>query len=44
MEGYWDIIIDLRTEAEGRSDMVMTGKVSEANDNYVLDVGLIYVP
>ena len=44
MEGYWDIIVDLRTEVEDRSDMIFTGKVSEANDNYVLDVGLIYVP
>ena len=44
MGAHWDIIIDLFTESEGLSDLVLTGKVCENNGKIQITVGLIYVP
>ncbi|MEP7706758.1 hypothetical protein [Paraglaciecola sp. 25GB23A] len=44
MGDHWDIIIDLFTESEGLSDLVLTGKVCENNVKIQFKVGLIYVP
>lgn len=41
---YWQIIVDLCTETEGISDLVLTGKVSIVHGQPVFTVGLIYVP
>ncbi|MDN3391404.1 hypothetical protein [Pseudoalteromonas sp. APC 3691] len=44
MGDYWQIIVDLFTEDEGRSDLVLNGRVMEKNGNLSLEIGLIYVP
>ena len=46
MEGYWDVLIDLNTEAEGRSDMVLSVRVreGEATDSFSIQVNAVYVP
>lgn len=40
----WDVIIDLCTQREGVSDMVLTGKITLINEKPEFTVGLIYVP
>lgn len=40
----WEIIVDLCTETEGVSDLVLTGKVANVNGQPAFTVGLIYVP
>ena len=44
METHWDILVDLWTEGEGRSDLVLSAKVRERNDGYVVHVHMVYVP
>lgn len=44
MENHWDVLIDLYTEGEGLSDLVLTGKMIKINDTPHFTVGLIYVP
>mgnify|MGYP006155643247 CR=1 FL=1 len=44
MGDYWQIIVDLFTENEGRSDLVLNGRVMVKNGNISLEIGLIYVP
>ncbi len=44
MGEYWQIIVDLFTKNEGRSDLVLNGRVTEDNGNMSLEIGLIYVP
>ncbi|UTV98297.1 hypothetical protein KDW99_13610 [Marinomonas rhizomae] len=44
MGSYWEVLIDLYTENEGYSDLVLTGRMSEQNGKPQLTVGLIYVP
>jgi len=44
MGQHWQIIVDLCTETEGISDLVLTGKVSNVHGQPVFTVGLIYVP
>ncbi len=34
MASHWDILVDLCTEGEGVSDLVLTGKIVEVNDQY----------
>ncbi len=41
---YWDVLIDLYTEGEGASDLVLTGRMVELSGNPKFTVGLIYVP
>jgi len=40
----WDVLVDLWTQREGRSDMVLAAKVSEAASGFVFEVHLVYVP
>jgi hypothetical protein len=40
----WDALIDLWTEDEGRSDLVLEVDVSEAGSGYVVAVHMVYVP
>jgi len=44
MESYWEAIVDLWSEREGRSDLVLNLKVYESEDSYSFEVGLVYVP
>jgi hypothetical protein len=41
---HWDALIDLWTEEEGRSDLVLQVRVSEADSGYVVNVHMVYVP
>lgn len=41
---YWDVLVDLYTEEEGRSDLVLQVHVYEAGDEYRYEVVLVYVP
>lgn len=42
--GAWDALIDLWTEGEGRSDLVLHLRVHETQTDYRFDVGMVYVP
>lgn len=44
MDGYWDVLIDLWTAGEGCSDLVLRARVSEVEDGYSIDIGMVYVP
>jgi hypothetical protein len=44
MGDHWDALIDLWTEDEGRSDLVLQVDVSEAASGYRVDIRLVYVP
>jgi hypothetical protein len=44
MHDHWDALIDLWTEEEGSSDLVMQVRVSEADSRYVVTVHMVYVP
>ncbi|TCD29072.1 hypothetical protein EZ456_02620 [Pedobacter psychrodurus] len=41
---YWNVIIDLFTKNEGLSDLVLNVEVREKDNNYVVDIYLVYVP
>jgi len=41
---YWDVLIDLHTIEEGRSDLVLGARVTEAGGGYSFEVHMIYVP
>ncbi|HQZ58966.1 MAG TPA: hypothetical protein PLQ39_04645 [Acinetobacter sp.] len=43
-EGFWEIYIDLFTENEGRSDLILSLKVNEINKDYKFEIMNIYVP
>lgn len=44
MGAYWETLIDLRTESEGRSDLVLHARVTEVRGEPLIEVGLVYVP
>ena len=44
MDGWWDIIVDLWTESEGRSDLILSAKVREAGEGYSFEMQGVYVP
>ncbi|MCS0583194.1 hypothetical protein NX784_16510 [Massilia pinisoli] len=44
MGDHWDALIDLWTEEEGRSDLVLEVHVSEAGSGYLVTVYMVYVP
>ncbi|WP_197974115.1 hypothetical protein [Stenotrophomonas sp. CFBP 13725] len=41
---FWDVLIDLYTEEEGRSDLVLQVHVYEVDDGYRYEIVLVYVP
>ena len=41
---YWNVLIDLYTEGEGLSDLVLNAEVRENNNEYQFDIRLVYVP
>jgi len=44
MEDRWDVLIDLWTAGEGRSDLVLGAQVSESENGYIIDIEMVYVP
>lgn len=40
----WDILIDLWTESEGRSDLALSATVKETESGYIVHIGMVYVP
>jgi hypothetical protein len=43
-QNEWELLVDLRTVAEGRSDLALHCKVRETDEGYIFIVGLVYVP
>ncbi|AUS06862.1 DUF7668 domain-containing protein [Pseudotamlana carrageenivorans] len=41
---YWNVLIDLYTEGEGLSDLVLKAEVRENNTEYLFDIRMVYVP
>jgi len=41
---YWCVLVDLFTEEEGMSDLVLQVHVHEDGDTYRYEVALVYVP
>ncbi|EJG1207136.1 DUF7668 domain-containing protein [Vibrio parahaemolyticus] len=44
MATHWDVLIDLWTETEGLSDLVLQAKVFESKDGYKYQIEMVYVP
>lgn len=44
MGDHWDALVDLWTEEEGRSDLVLQVRVTEADNGYRVTVYMVYVP
>ena len=44
MGSHWDVIIDLWTLGEGQSDLVLSAKVYETNNEYTFKIKMVYVP
>jgi len=40
----WEVLIDLWTKGEGRSDLVLSALVSETKDGFQIKVEMVYVP
>ncbi|CAL2089826.1 conserved hypothetical protein [Tenacibaculum sp. 190524A05c] len=41
---YWNVLIDLYTKEEGLSDLVLNAEVRKNNNEYLVDIQLVYVP
>lgn len=41
---HWNAIVDLWTESEGRSDMVLEARVRESAEGFAFTVVMVYVP
>lgn len=41
---HWDALVDLWTEEEGRSDLVLSVRIAEEADGYVYRIYMVYVP
>ena len=41
---HWDALIDLWTEEEGRSDLVLSARISEESNGYSVKIHMVYVP
>ena len=41
---YWEVLIDLYTKEEGRSDLVLHMMVSEQDNGFRFETHLVYVP
>ncbi|MGQ3051668.1 MAG: DUF7668 domain-containing protein [Roseateles sp.] len=44
MGNYWDLLVDLYTEEEGSSDLVLSARVREAGSSFSFEVLGIHVP
>ena len=43
-EAHWSVLVDLWTEEEGRSDLVLQVRVTKAGAGHLFEVHLVYVP
>ena len=43
-EFYWDVLVDLWTEEEGPSDLVLKVEIYEQGDRFRYRLQLVYVP
>lgn len=41
---HWDALVDLWTQEEGHSDLVLHVRVVEANPGFLIQIHLVYVP
>jgi hypothetical protein len=41
---HWDALIDLWTAEEGRSDLVLSIRISEKSNGYFFKIHMVYVP
>jgi hypothetical protein len=41
---HWDVLVDLWTRGEGRSDLVLGAEVRETRTGYRYKIGMVYVP
>jgi hypothetical protein len=41
---HWDALIDLWTEEEGRSDLVLGARIAEESTGYSFKIHIVYVP
>lgn len=41
---HWDILVDLWTESEGQSDLVLKATVRESECNYLFNIEMVFVP
>lgn len=41
---HWEVLVDLWTINEGRSDLALGAQVWESEDGYMIDVTMVYVP
>jgi len=41
---HWDVLIDIWTASEGRSDLVLGARVFESDPDYRIQIGMVYVP
>ena len=44
MGNRWDVLIDLWTEREGHSDLVLNAQVTEVGTDYLVSIYMVYVP
>jgi hypothetical protein len=44
MKGYWEVLVDLFTVEEGRSDLVLSVHVVESDSSFRFEVQSVYVP
>jgi hypothetical protein len=43
-EHRWEVLVDLRTESEGRSDLILHAYVVHKGDNHQVEIYMVYVP
>jgi hypothetical protein len=41
---FWDVLVDLWTAEEGRSDLVLHGRVTESDSGVRFSIHMVYVP
>lgn len=41
---YWDVLVDLYTNEEGLSDLVLSVRVTEDDNGYRFSIQMVYVP
>ena len=41
---HWDALVDLWTQAEGRSDLVLSVRVTDINPGFAFRIQMVYVP
>ena len=44
MDNYWNVLVDLWTEEEGPSDLVLELRVTDHADGDRFDIYMVYVP